>query len=436
MIDTTENEAPVRMSRRIAQQKIREETERRQVEEKMLKQMKAEAEKKKGKEGDEASDEDDDDGGEEYQKDSSGEDESFKEESPRKKKSKINAADKQWQTSSSHSEHSESEDYMEHVPSDPGSPLFKSDHEFSPESDNEETPVQPLVRARTAKKTKAVSSSDEDEDINPKHACQVCHKTDSPEWILLCDECDCGYHCSCLKPIIFLIPSGNWYCPLCCHKKLVGNLSEQLTQLDTLIHNIETLELRKQRQKQMEINEQNIIQERRKNRAESKGVASKASSPSKSSSGSSSDGDSDDAPLKDYFYKLRKRNQAAAPSYRFNEYDDLINSAIKRDMEHDNKGAGNLGRGKDISTIIEADNEEKKKLEDDGEGEEAAEVEGEADDVEKPVKEDAAGESSGSDVIRRKKTSSKKKKKKLNQLDGSSEEERVSDEDFKGLFID
>lgn len=189
MIDTTENEAPVRQSRRIAQQKIREESERRQMEEKMLKQMKLEAEKKK-KSGDEEPSEDE----MEDQKDSSGEDESFKD-SRKKKKSKIPQADKQWQTSSSHSEHSESDDYLEHIPSDPGSPLFKSDHEFSPESDDDDaTQVQPLKRARTAKKLETVASSDEGEDINPKHACQVCHKTDSPEWILLCDECDCGYH--------------------------------------------------------------------------------------------------------------------------------------------------------------------------------------------------------------------------------------------------
>lgn len=190
VIDTTENEAPVRQSRRIAQQKIREETERRQMEEKLLKQMKAEADKKK-KDPNDLSEEEYE---EEEQKDSSADDESFKG-TPRKKKSKINAADKQWQTSSSHSEHSESDEYLEHVHSDPGSPLFKSDHEFSPESDDDDaTQVQPLKRARTAKKLETVASSDNEEDINPNHACQVCHKTDSPEWILLCDDCDCGYH--------------------------------------------------------------------------------------------------------------------------------------------------------------------------------------------------------------------------------------------------
>lgn len=187
MIETVENEAPVRQSRRIAQIKIKEETERRQVEEKLLIQMKTDAAKKKKPsiDGD-------------YQKsEESSEDEADDEsvKGRRKKKSTIKKSDKQWQTSSSHSEHSDqSEDeLLEHVRSDPGSPLFKSDHEFSPESEDEDdvAQVQPLKRARTAKK---IEVEDQDEDINPNHACQVCHKTDSPEWILLCDECDCGYH--------------------------------------------------------------------------------------------------------------------------------------------------------------------------------------------------------------------------------------------------
>lgn len=183
---------------------------------------------------------------------------------------------------------------------------------------------------------------------------------------------------------------------------------------------METAELRKQRQKLAEISEQNIIQERRKNRE--KETESRESTPeSKGKSSGSTDSDSD-APLKDYFYKLRKRNQTAAPSYRFNEYDDLINSAIRHEMD-EVKGAGNLGRGKDISTIIEADNEDKKQSNEIEDG-----------DDEKPAAEkNDDAESSGSDIIRPKKlTKRKKKSRKLNNLDVSSEEEQASDEDFKG----
>lgn len=64
---------------------------------------------------------------------------------------------------------------------------YSFDHEFSPESDFDcSTQAHPVKRARTAKKLEVAPSPDD--------ACQVCHKTDSPEWILLCDECDSGYH--------------------------------------------------------------------------------------------------------------------------------------------------------------------------------------------------------------------------------------------------
>ena len=94
------------------------------MEEKMLKQMKEEAEKRKKMALiPEPPDEDDDD---------HSSDESYKG-SKRKKKKNVKPSDKQWQTSSSHSEHSETEDEFERPQSeDPGSPLFRSDHEFSP----------------------------------------------------------------------------------------------------------------------------------------------------------------------------------------------------------------------------------------------------------------------------------------------------------------
>lgn len=443
MIDTGDSETPVRQSRRIAQQKIREETERRDMEERMLKKMKEEAERKK-KSGSVTNDTNFDPADE--QKDSASDD-SYKEEgSRRKKKTKIKPSDKPWQTSSSHSEHSETDpDEFEHPRSeDPGSPLFRSDHEFSPESDVDDvTQVQPVKRARTAKKQ--VEESSDEEDVNPNHACQVCKKTDSPEWILLCDECDCGYHCSCLKPIIFCIPSGNWYCPLCCHKKLIVNLSEQLEKLDCLVSEIEAEELKKQRQiearKLTEITAENILKERRKNRlGGARGGGSEEENNDKGDESSEGDNDneskskdssdsSDDAPL---IYKLRRRNQTAA-SYRFNEYDDLINSAIRKDMD-EVKGMGNAGRGKDISTIIEADKEEKKQQRLEKERAGAGGDENDDDEKESDKEQgEAEDHSSGSEIGKNKKAIHRKKKnRKLNNLEDTSEEDAPSDEDFKG----
>jgi remodeling and spacing factor 1 len=446
VIETVESEAPIRQSRRIAQQKIREETERRQMEEKLLKQMKENAERKKTHVTDYIPDPD------EEEKESSDASE-YKEESRKKKKKKLKPSDKPWQTSSSQSEHTQTEDEFEHPRSeDPGSPLFKSDHEFSPgkcclsklkletkfffffvesDDDDDATPIQPLKRARTAKKQ--VEESSDDEDVNPNHACQVCHKTDSPEWILLCDECDHGYHCSCLKPIIFCIPSGNWYCPLCCHKKLIDNLSIQLEKLDTLVSEIEAEELRVQKQleiqKLTEISEQNILNEKRKNRIEheERKLSRRELSESSDENSESSDNSSDNAPLA---YKLRKRNQTTA-SYRFNDYDELINSAIRRDMD-EVKGLGNAGRGKDISTIIEADKEEKKQQS------QLDREKGDSDGGDERIEKAKEEDSSDSDVVRPKKSMlskkkmKKKKNRKLNNLDATSEEDQASDEDFKG----
>lgn len=444
VIEAVDNETPVRQSRRIAQQKIREESDRREMEERMLKKMKEEALKKKTGP---VSDNQDDPDHEQQKESESDSDESFKGDVKKKKKTKIPLADKQWQTSSSHSEHTDTDpdDFEHHHSEDPGSPLFRSDHEFSPESDDADDdaiPAQPLRRARTAKKQE---SSDE-EDVNLNHACQVCHKTDSPEWILLCDECDCGFHCSCLKPIIFCIPSGNWFCPLCCHKKLIISLSSQLEKLDTLVSEIEAEEMRKQRQiearKLTEITEENILRDRRKNklgkRVKSENYKNDVEQSSEGDSDSnndnndenSSDDSSDDAPL---IYKLRKRNQTAA-SYRFNDYDDLINSAIREEMD-EVKGLGNAGRGKDISTIIEADKEDKKQQKLDNVKETSTSIGGKKMGSEKEESggEGEDGESSTSEIGKSKKLLQRKKKnRKLNNLDETSEEDKASDEDFKG----
>lgn len=187
---------------------------------------------------------------------------------------------------------------------------------------------------------------------------------------------------------------------------------------------IETAEVRRQRQIMLEISKQNIIDEERRKKERERPppkARDELGEESGGSGGSSSGSDSsDDAPL---IYKLRKRNQTTT-SYRFNEYDDLINSAIKEEMD-EVKGAGNLGRGKDISTIIEADREEKRNLKRELDGDDEGE-----DEAGSAKNDDEAGNSSGSDVIRRKKTK-KKKTRKLNNLD-SSDDQSDADESFKG----
>jgi hypothetical protein len=47
------------------------------------------------------------------------------------------------------------------------------------------------------------------------YPCQVCQKTDDADQMLLCDNCNGGYHLFCLKPELIQIPAGIWYCSSC-----------------------------------------------------------------------------------------------------------------------------------------------------------------------------------------------------------------------------
>lgn len=456
ILATNDGEAPVRQSRRIAQIKIKEEAERRKEEEMALKQMKAASEKKKkvvdetytAKSESEVSEED-----------------SEHKLEMKKKKKKVKGANP-WQTDSDNAESDVSEE--EHYESDHKLVFFKSDHEFSPESDIEdESQIVQTKRARTAQK------DDEDEIIDDGYACQKCNKHDHPEWILLCDKCDKGYHCSCLIPMLFIIPEGDWFCPPCQQDKLIETLENQLQIWDKELKEKELEEIRRQRAAFTSISIANVVPDeldedeteyqkpkssrkrpttsrrRRRNDVSDRSNGSSSSSDSSrsektNSSSSSGSNSSDDEPI----YKLRKRRQTNV-SYRFNEYDDLINSAIKKEMDNA-EGAGNLGRGKDISTIVEADKEEKRikqMEEDDDDGKEPCET----DDVElKPEEQEdndenktksennakASGSDSDSEPIRTKTVKrslnkkTRKKHRKLNSLDIESEDDG-SDDDFR-----
>lgn len=45
--------------------------------------------------------------------------------------------------------------------------------------------------------------------------CRVCRRKGDAETMLLCDGCNRGYHSTCLKPAIEVIPKGDWYCYDC-----------------------------------------------------------------------------------------------------------------------------------------------------------------------------------------------------------------------------
>ncbi|KAK9724848.1 hypothetical protein RND81_05G102700 [Saponaria officinalis] len=60
------------------------------------------------------------------------------------------------------------------------------------------------------------SDSDSDSDYD-NLSCEECRSGDNASKLLLCDDCDRGYHIYCLKPILAKIPKGSWSCPLCSH---------------------------------------------------------------------------------------------------------------------------------------------------------------------------------------------------------------------------
>ncbi|XP_060803635.1 remodeling and spacing factor 1 [Amyelois transitella] len=362
--------APVRQSRRIAQMKIKEEAERRHLEEVALREMKM-IHKKKNKDDEE-----------EWQASGSSS-EGEKGRGVTRRKDKWRGGDSTGPDQESESDEPLFELHEEPDPVD----TTKSDHEFSPESDLESgEPIEPVKRVRTLQEGK--------ED----GVCARCGSGEQPEWILLCDQCDAGYHASCLKPMLFLVPEGDWYCPPCNHNMLIASLEKELTKYDELVVQVEAERVRrKQEEPEKQSEDENIEKEKSEEKSQSEGESSSSGWSSSSSSGA--------------VYRLRARKQLPV-SYRSQEYDRLISSAIKEEYVEPTTSAGNQGRGKDISTIIEAAEEEKMK------------AEREAVEQGKPLEAKKL----------RKKT--RRKPRKLNSLEVPSEDDDETDEDFKETGIE
>jgi hypothetical protein len=52
---------------------------------------------------------------------------------------------------------------------------------------------------------------EQEEDV----ACENCKSKEHADQMLLCDNCDFGYHMLCLNPPLYTIPETNWYCSDC-----------------------------------------------------------------------------------------------------------------------------------------------------------------------------------------------------------------------------
>lgn len=49
----------------------------------------------------------------------------------------------------------------------------------------------------------------------PGEACELCSSDHDPDFIVLCDECDRGYHLNCLNPPLKQVPTSQFYCDHC-----------------------------------------------------------------------------------------------------------------------------------------------------------------------------------------------------------------------------
>lgn len=119
------------------------------------------------------------------------------------------------------------------------------DDEFACEEEDANAEPVILKKARTAGK-----AHDEDESIvkvEEDKPCGRCSKSNEPEWILLCDRCDDGYHTTCCIPPLMFIPDGDWFCPPCEHKMLL----EKLYELRTIV--IGVIEAREREKKKMRL---------------------------------------------------------------------------------------------------------------------------------------------------------------------------------------
>ncbi|CAG9859563.1 unnamed protein product [Phyllotreta striolata] len=446
----------VRQSRRLAQLKIKEQIE---VPKKSKSKDDKDKEKKKktDKDSSKKSDKkiDDDSSEQEYESKSR-----KKRKNKYKDPSKIFDEHRPWRSSSGSSDDDKDdvEEEEEAIEEEEPALEFKSDHEFSPESDigSDGEDYQPPKRARTAKKKSYEESGEDEEDGDDEDfPCQKCGKSDHPEMVLLCDKCDNGWHCSCLRPPLLSIPEGDWFCPPCQHIQLVENLHAKLVEYDKKLVKKDLEDRRKERLAYVGISLNNVLpsrekEHRKKRRRQSDDSESSHVEENSSETGESEESDEEsdsDEPI----YQLRQRRQAK--SYKFNEYDELIKSAIQEDLEERDQESIPMKktRGKDIATIVRAEEldrierEKQEKMKDGQPDEEENPEEIPEEPSEEPVEE--AVTKTEEEVVEEEPkqeeevpeakpavTKGRRRKKKTNfkTLEFSSEEDDEKDEDFKG----
>ncbi|KAI0065783.1 hypothetical protein BV25DRAFT_1879666 [Artomyces pyxidatus] len=73
----------------------------------------------------------------------------------------------------------------------------------------------PVGKKSAANRDPAKAAARDAEEDSGEQPCEICHKNDRGEEMLLCDNCDSGFHMFCLDPPLLSVPKGQWYCPTC-----------------------------------------------------------------------------------------------------------------------------------------------------------------------------------------------------------------------------
>merc|ERR1712242_673981 len=176
-----------------------------------------------------------------------------------------------------------------------------------------------------------------------------CGKGDHPEWILLCDSCEAGWHASCLRPALMVIPEGEWFCPDCNHKSLLTSLTEKLTELDVLLKKTEAERRRKER-----------LAFINKGLSRALPTAQKKESSQKEANYSSDDESSSDTDSEDEVLLPRKCSTKNPVKYNTEEYDQLMNNALGKDVKYQMKDAPAPAISDESEEEEESENEDEK----------------------------------------------------------------------------
>jgi histone demethylase JARID1 len=77
-----------------------------------------------------------------------------------------------------------------------------------------------VKRASATRRKRAKAAGGNSVDTYALTKCELCQGADHDGKLLLCDECDLGFHIFCLSPPLAAIPATDWYCPSCQANKI------------------------------------------------------------------------------------------------------------------------------------------------------------------------------------------------------------------------